>query len=56
MDYDVHRISLEVTRMDRIRHEHIKRTAQLVHFGNKIRDAKLKLFGDVQRRDSEYTE
>lgn len=44
------RFLLEVTRMDRIRKKHFRRTAQVEWFGDKLREARLKWFGHVQRR------
>uniref|UniRef100_A0A3Q3JMD5 YjeF N-terminal domain-containing protein n=1 Tax=Monopterus albus TaxID=43700 RepID=A0A3Q3JMD5_MONAL len=46
--------SREQTRMDRIRNEHIRGTAQVFCFGDKVREARLRWFGHVQRRDSGY--
>ena len=46
--------SLGVTRMDRIRHEDIRGKAQVTHFGDKVMEARLRYFGHVQRRVSEY--
>ncbi|XP_051793650.1 uncharacterized protein LOC127530564 [Acanthochromis polyacanthus] len=48
------RFSLGVTRMDRIRNEYIRGTAHVRGFGDKIREARLRWFGHVQRRESEY--
>ena len=48
------KFSLGVTRIDRIRKKHIKRTAHVGHFGEKVRDARLRWFGHLQRRDSKY--
>ncbi|KAI5619625.1 hypothetical protein C0J50_21022, partial [Silurus asotus] len=48
------RFSLGVTRMDRIRNEFNKRTTHVRHFGDKMREARLRLFGHVQRRDIGY--
>ena len=48
------RFSLGVTRMDRIRNEYIRGTAHVRCFGEKVREARLRWFGHVQRRDSEY--
>ena len=48
------RFSLGVTRMDRIRNEFIRGTAHVRRFGDKVREARLRWFGHVQRRDSEY--
>ncbi len=46
--------SLRVTRMDRIRNEHIRGTAQVGQFVDKVREARLRWFGHVQRRDAGY--
>ena len=48
------RFSLGVTRKDRIRNEHIRGTAHVGRFGDKVREARLRWFGHVQRRDVEY--
>ena len=48
------RFSLGVTKMDRIRNEYIRGTAHVRCFGDKAREARLRWFGHVQRRDSEY--
>lgn len=48
------RFSLGVTRLDRIRNEFIRGTAHVGCFGKKVREARLRWFGHVQRRDSEY--
>ena len=37
--------------MDRIRNEHVKGTAQLGQFGDKVGEERLRWFGNVQRRD-----
>ncbi|KAK3546857.1 hypothetical protein QTP86_003757 [Hemibagrus guttatus] len=46
------RFSLGVTRLDRIRNEHIRGTAHVGRLGDKVREARLRWFGHVQRRDS----
>ncbi|KAK3543056.1 hypothetical protein QTP70_010554 [Hemibagrus guttatus] len=46
--------SLGVTRLDRIRNEYIRGTAHVGHLGDKVREARLRWFGHVQRRESEY--
>lgn len=46
--------SLRLTRMERIRNECIRGTAQIDGFGNKVREAWMRLFGPVERRDSGY--
>ncbi|KAK3572671.1 hypothetical protein QTP86_004033 [Hemibagrus guttatus] len=48
------RFSLGVTRLDRIRNEYIRGTAHIGRLGDKVREARLRWFGHVQRRDSEY--
>ncbi len=40
--------------MDRIRNEHIRGTAQVGQFEDKVREARLRWFGHVQRRDAGY--
>ncbi|MCJ8736404.1 hypothetical protein PDJAM_G00257550 [Pangasius djambal] len=48
------RFSLGVTRLDRIRNENIRGTAHVGRLGDKVREARLRWFGHVQRRESEY--
>ncbi|KAK4307254.1 hypothetical protein Pmani_020967 [Petrolisthes manimaculis] len=48
------RISLGVTRLDKIRYELIRGSAHVRRFGDKAREARLRWFGHVQRRDGEY--
>ncbi|KAK3543382.1 hypothetical protein QTP70_018404, partial [Hemibagrus guttatus] len=48
------RFSLGVTRLDRIRNEYIRGTAHVGRLGDKVREARLRWFGHVQRRKSEY--
>ncbi|KAK3566831.1 hypothetical protein QTP86_004565 [Hemibagrus guttatus] len=50
------RFSLGVTRLDRIRNEYIRGTAHVGRLGDKVREARLRWFGHVQRRESEYVE
>ncbi|KAK3540870.1 hypothetical protein QTP86_002452 [Hemibagrus guttatus] len=47
------RFSLGVTRLDRIRNEYIRGTAHVGRLGDKAREARLRWFGHVQRRDRE---
>ncbi|KAK3521126.1 hypothetical protein QTP86_013013, partial [Hemibagrus guttatus] len=47
------RFSLGVTRLDRIRNEYIRGTAHVGRLGNKVREARLRWFGHVQRRDTD---
>ena len=44
------RFSLRVTRMDTIRNEYIRRTAQVGRFGEKTREARLMWCGHVRRK------
>ncbi|MCJ8733560.1 hypothetical protein PDJAM_G00224980 [Pangasius djambal] len=46
--------ALGVTRLDRIRNEYIRGTAHAGRLGDKVREARLRWFGHVQRRESEY--
>ncbi|KAK3569315.1 hypothetical protein QTP86_026834 [Hemibagrus guttatus] len=48
------RFSLGVTRLDRIRNEYIRGTAHVGRLGDKVREARLRWFGHVQRRESEH--
>ncbi|KAK3566570.1 hypothetical protein QTP86_000992 [Hemibagrus guttatus] len=48
------RFSLGVTRLDRIRNEYIRGTAHVGRLGDKVREARLRWFGHVQRRESDY--
>ncbi|KAK3550918.1 hypothetical protein QTP70_008728 [Hemibagrus guttatus] len=50
------RFSLGVTRLDRIRNEYIRGTAHVGHLGNKVREARLRWFGHVQRRERKSRE
>ncbi|KAK3544115.1 hypothetical protein QTP86_001946 [Hemibagrus guttatus] len=45
------RFSLGVARLDRIRNEYIRGTAHVGRLGDKVREARLRWFGHVQRRD-----
>ncbi|KAL7827652.1 hypothetical protein SRHO_G00333700 [Serrasalmus rhombeus] len=48
------RFSLRVTRMDKIRNEQIRGTVKVEQFGDKAREARLRWFGHVLRRNSGY--
>ncbi|KAK3509656.1 hypothetical protein QTP70_008401 [Hemibagrus guttatus] len=48
------RFSLGVTRLDRIRNEYIRGTAHVGRLGDKVREARLRWFGHVQRRDKNH--
>ncbi|KAK3543130.1 hypothetical protein QTP70_011668 [Hemibagrus guttatus] len=45
------RFSLGVTRLDRIRNKYIRGTAHVGRLGDKVREARLRWFGHVQRRE-----
>ncbi|KAK3515002.1 hypothetical protein QTP70_003250 [Hemibagrus guttatus] len=49
------RFSLGVTRLDRIRNEYIRGTAHVGRLGDKVREARLRWFGHVQRRETART-
>ena len=40
--------------MDKIRNEHVRGTAQVGRSGGKVREARLRCFGHVKSRNSEY--
>ncbi|KAK3570237.1 hypothetical protein QTP86_017142, partial [Hemibagrus guttatus] len=46
------RFSLGVTRLDRIRNKFIRGTAHVGRLGDKVREARLRWFGHVQRRET----
>lgn len=48
------RFSLGVTRLDKIRNDYIRGTAHVHQFWGEAREARLRWFGHVQRRDGEY--
>ena len=48
------RFSLGVTRMDNIRNEYIRRTSQVGRFGEKTREARLRWYGHVRRKDGGF--
>ncbi|KAK3513152.1 hypothetical protein QTP70_007486 [Hemibagrus guttatus] len=50
------RFSLGVTRLDRIRNEYIRGTAHVGRLGDKVREARLRWFGHVQRRERRHGE
>ncbi|KAK3526319.1 hypothetical protein QTP70_022745, partial [Hemibagrus guttatus] len=49
------RFSLGVTRLDRIRNEYIRGTAHVGRLGDKVREARLRWFGHVQKRETDLT-
>ena len=48
------RFSLGVTRMDKIRNEYIRGTTQVGRYGEKIREARLRWYGHLRRKDDGY--
>ena len=48
------RFLLGVTRMNKIKIEYIQGTAHMKCFGDKTREARLRWFGHVKRREEEY--
>ena len=48
------RVSLGVTIMDTMRNEHIRGTARVGRFGEEVREARLRWFGHVLRKDAGY--
>ena len=48
------RFSLGVTRKDKIRNEYIRGTAQVGKFGEKTREARLRWYGHLRRKDDGY--
>ncbi|KAK3521000.1 hypothetical protein QTP86_001622 [Hemibagrus guttatus] len=48
------RFSLGVTRLDRIRNEYIRGTTHVGRLGDKVREARLRWFGHVQRRENHW--
>ncbi|KAK3547878.1 hypothetical protein QTP86_034175 [Hemibagrus guttatus] len=55
MLYGLETVSLRKRQeLDRIRNEYIRGTAHVGRLGDKVREARLRWFGHVQRRESEY--
>ena len=48
------RFVLRVTSMDKSRNEYIRRTAQVGSFGEKTREARLRRYGHLRRKDDGY--
>ena len=50
----MHLIIIIVTKMDKIRNEYIRGTAQVGKFGEKTREARLRWYGHLRRKDDGY--
>ena len=48
------RFALGVTRKDKIRNEHIRGTGKVKRLGDKLREARLRWYGHVKRRDAQH--
>ena len=46
--------AMEMTRKDKIRNEYIRSTVKVERLGMKMREARLRWYGHVTRRDQEY--
>ena len=48
------RFAMGVTRKDKIRNEHIRSTVKVERLGMRMREGRLRWYGQVMRRDQEY--
>ena len=48
------RWALGVTRKDKIRNEYMRGTAKIAKLGDKLRNARLRWYGHVKRREEDY--
>ena len=48
------RRALGVTRKDKIRNQYVRRTAKIAKLGDKLRNARLRWYGPVKRREEDY--
>ena len=48
------RWALGVTRKDKIRNEYVRGTAKIAKLGDKLRNARLRWYGHVKRREEDY--
>ena len=48
------RFVMGMTRLDRIRNEHIRGTAHVESLGMKLREMRLRWYGHILRRDAEH--
>ena len=53
-DMKMLRIAMGVTRNDKIRNEYIRGTVKVEWLGMKMRESRLRWYGDVMRRDQKY--
>ena len=53
-EFKMLRFSLGVARMDKINNEFIRGTAHVRQIGDKAREARLRWYGHMQRRNAEY--
>ena len=48
------RWAMGVTRKDKIRNEYVRETAKIAKLGNKLRNARLRWYGYVKKREEDY--
>ena len=48
------RWALGMTRKDKIRNKFVRGTAKIAKLGNKLRNARLRWYGNVKRREDDY--
>ena len=48
------RWALGVTKKDKIRNEYVRGTAKIANLGDKLRNARLRWYGHVKRREEDY--
>ena len=53
-DLKMVRWTLGVTRKDKIRNEYLRGTAKIAKLGDKLRDARLRCYGHVKKREEDY--
>ena len=55
-EFKMVRWALGVTRKDKIRNEYVRGTAKIAKLGDKLRNARLRWYGHVKRRENDYGE
>ena len=50
------RWALGVTKKDKIRNKYVRRTAKIAKMGDKLRNARLRWYGHIKRREEDYVE